>query len=909
METDHRPDPDALLARLSAGEPTNGRGRLKIFMGYSAGVGKTYAMLAEARELEMKRGEVLVGYVEPHGRSDTEALLLGLDIVPYLEVEYRGIRLREFNLDETLRRRPKLVLVDELAHTNADGCRHAKRWQDVVELLDAGVSVYTTMNVQHIESLNDIVGKISGVAVRETVPDTVFDRADEIEVVDLPPEELLERFREGKIYVPEQAKRATERFFRKETLVALRELALRRAAEHVNRQVELGRRGTAMRPIWATRERLMVAVGPSPSSAKLIRAARRMATDMRCLWYAVAVERDVKNVAPGMPDPRVEANLRLAETLGAEIGVLRGDRVARALVDFAHDRGVTRLLVGKTARSPLSRLLRGDLVDDVIQRSGDIDVLVIRGDEELGARAAAAPSKRLSQTASPNRRLSDLLFAGATLSVALGLGLALRTLQISEANIVLLFVVGVAVVAYRASLATAVVAATASMLLFNFFFTEPLYTLDVHDPGHLVTFGGMLVIGFAISGLVSRVRRQAEAARSRADANEALYRISRRLSETAGARQIALDLQRLAEELLGLDAVVFLSATSRPSLDESLGSNDLVSDPRERAVALWALEHAQEAGRGTDTIRDVTGWFLPLVGREERRFGVMGVKPRSDTPIEGELRRLVRSLAAIAAQALERDALAERASRATVEAESERLRSDLLAAVSHDLRTPLASIGGAASAVLHSSTSSLADGDRELLRDVYAESERLARLVENLLQLGRLNEGKVSLNADWHPVEEMIDSALRQVSRIADTRRIRVTLPPEPILCWADEPIMTQVVTNLIDNALKYAPDGEITVIAERYDNHVRIEVRDQGPGFPPGEISTLFGRFRRGDTDAVRAAQGSGLGLAICRAAAIAHDGSIEATNAPDGGARIAILLPLPAHGSPPLADSEPPQ
>lgn len=886
-----RPDPDAVLAKITAREGSRGKGRLKIFFGYSAGVGKTYAMLEAARALEMKRGDVLVGYVEPHGRSETEALLLGLELVPFRELEYRGITLREFDLDETLRRRPRLVLVDELAHTNAEGSRHPKRWQDVLELLDAGIDVFTTVNVQHLDSLNDVVAKITGVVVRETVPDTVFDRADDVELVDIPPEELLERLREGKVYVPQQAARAVDRFFRLDTLVALRELALRRTAEHVNRQVELGRRGMATRPIWGTRQRLMVAVGPSPSSARLVRATRRMAAELRCPWFAVAVE------PPGPTPPGVEVNLRLAERLGAEVVTLQGERVSPALIAFAHDRGVTRLVVGKTARPRWARIFRGDVVDEIVRRSGDMEVLVLRGDAEPGdddPPEGVDPAR--SSVSTIDHVFRDALTVAGSMVAASAAGFALRELNASEANVVLVYLLGVALVAYSAGRTAAIIAAVLAVTLFNFFFTEPTLTLDVNDPGYLLTFGVMLAIGLIISGLVGRVRRQAGAALERADANEILYRVSRRLGGTSGSRQVAEDVVRLADELLDMDAVVYLAHSDRPVIDSAVGSTILADDERERAVAAWALERGQEAGRDTDTLPDVGGWYLPLQAPEGGRFGVLGVRTRRGRSMSRERRRLVRSVAAVAAQAFEREELAERARRASVEAESERLRSDLLATVSHDLRTPLAAVGGAASAVLHSPASTLSQGDRELLGDVTAEAERLGRLIENLLQLGRMDDGKFHPRAAWNPVEEMVGAAIRQAARSVDTSRIRTRLPEEPLLCWADEAVMTQVLLNLLENAVKYAPDGPVEIEVSRSPGGVRFEVTDSGPGFPAENPEELFGRFRRGDTAAVRAARGSGLGLAICRAGVSAHAGRIEATNRAEGsGARVTIFLPDP--------------
>lgn len=896
---DGRPDPDALLAKVSADEPESKRGRLKIFFGYSPGVGKTYGMLEAARALEMKRGDVLAGYIEPHGRTDTESLLLGLDLIPYKCIQYRGIELKEFDLDEALRRKPKLLLVDELAHTNAEGCRHAKRWQDVVELLNAGIDVYTTLNVQHLESLNDVVGKISGVVVRETVPDSVFDSADEIELVDLPPEELLERFREGKVYVPDQVQRAVDRFFRKETLVALRELALRRTAEHVNRQVELGRRGLANRPIWATRDRLMVAVGPSPTSARLIRATRRMATELRVPWYAVAVERPSAGAMPQHARANLDVNLRLAQSLGAEVTTLHREDVSDALVDFARDRGVTRLVVGKTAEPRWKQLLGMSVVDGIVRRSGDLDVLVIRGDPETPLPKADTPEDGRIIPTKGDEFFSQMLIVSPTLIVSLLVALGMRALGIAEPNIIMVFLLAVVIVAYGIGRLAASILAVLSVLAFNFFFTRPHYTFVVYDLQYLLTFAIMLIVGLVVSGLVGRVRAQAAAAAQRADANEVLHRVSSQLATTTGRHQVGIELLWLLDDLLKLDAVVFLREAD--AIGPGMGDSALLSSPNERAVATWVLEHATQAGTGTATLPHAAAWYMPLTPSAGQAVGVLGVRSKRGVLHFG-MRRLLQNIATIAAQAIEREDLAERARVASVEAESERLRSDLLAAVSHDMRTPLAAIGGAASTILHSAQRPIGERDRALLQDIADESQRLSRLVDNLLQMGRLDEGRDAVAADWYPVDELVDAALRQVRGGDRPHRIRVELPDEPVLVFADSTLLTQLLFNLFDNALRYAGDGEIIVRAEQLRQATRIEVLDRGPGLGDAP-SRLFDRFVRGSGQTGR---GVGLGLAICRAIAEAHGGSIEARNRSKGGAEFVVSIPFPKGGEPPSISGE---
>lgn len=900
-----RPDPDALLARVSGDEEGATGGRLKIFFGYSAGVGKTYAMLSAARALEMKRGDVLVGYVEPHGRMETESLLLGLDLLPFRMLEYRGIVLREFDLDEALRRHPKLLLVDELAHTNAEGSRHAKRWQDVVELLDAGIDVYTTLNVQHLESLNDVVAAITGVATRETVPDSIFDRAAAIEVVDLPPAELLERFREGKVYLPAQAARAADRFFRTETLVALRELTLRRAAEHVNRQVELGRRGLPTRPLWATRERLMVAVGPSPSSARLVRATRRMATELRAPWLAVSVERPSAGALRREQRRAIDTNLRLAESLGAEVATLHRDDIAEALLQFAHDRGVTRLVIGKSAEPAWRRVLGRDLVDRVLRRSGDLEVLCIGGDaeaEEADADASRNPPGSPADGSSPAARTT--LTVVASLALALAAGFVVDALGASETNVVMVFLLAGVVVAYVSGRLASALVAVLAILVFNFFFTEPLHTFVVNDLQYLVTFGVMLVVGLLVSGLVGRVRKQADAAERRADANEILHRVGRRLAATTGRHQIAVELTSVLDDHIKLQVAVFLREAA--GLGAGVGEASLVSAADSRAVAEWVLKHNAEAGLGTDTLPKAAAWYLPLSHPRGDALGVVAIRPAQDSPsapeLDQETRRLIGSVAAIAAQALEREELAERARRASIEAEAERLRSDLLETVSHDLRTPLATIGGAASTLLAAHASGLRERERALLSDISAEADRLGGLIENLLQLGRLDDGRAAIRAEWVPAEEIVDAALRQVGRHTSIESVRIEQPKSPVLLYADCGLATQLLVNLLENALTHAEGKEVLVRVVPAPTSVRLEVLDRGPGLG-SDPAHLFARFVRGSR---RTGRGVGLGLAICRAIALAHGGTIEGRNREGGGAAFEVVFPNPQGAAAPLLQPE---
>lgn len=886
--SEDRPNPDDLLAKVAATEPDPKRGgRLKIFFGYAAGVGKTYAMLSAARGLAMKRGEILVGYVEPHGRSETESLLLGLDILPYRSVEYRGVTLCDFDLDAALRAKPRLVLVDELAHTNAEDARHPKRWQDIEELLEAGVDVWTTVNVQHLESLNDVVGKITGIVVRETVPDRVFDRADEVELVDLPPEELLERFREGKVYVPDRAAEAMRRFFAPDRLVALRELALRRTAEHVNRQVELGRRGLASRPIWAVRDRLLVAVGPSPTSAMLIRATRRMAADLRAPWIAAAVETPRTVNMPDDARMRLEANLRLAESMGAETASLTGSTVADALVRYAHEAGVNRIVIGKTAEPRWRQILRGSVVDELLKRSGEIDIFVIRGDEQPHERAkpGAAPRAPLHIESLPAAA------AAGVMAVCLAFGLLLREVGLTDSDVLLTFLAGVAAVAYFFGRLLSVGAAVAAVLLFNFFFTEPFYTLRVYDARYLATFAVLLGAALLVSELVSRVRVQAELARRREREADALARVTSKIAASTGKLNIAMEAEGELRELLGRDVAVLLKDSGPVP---SAGFAMLLADPREHAVADWAMNNRQPAGRGTDTLPESKGTYIPLVGSRGHGLGAVGVQFGDRTPSAVD-RRLLEAASKQIALSLERDELAETTKRAEFEAHAERLRAGLLSAVSHDLRTPLAAISGTAGGLLEANGTIAPEQRRELLESIVSESGRLARLVDNLLQMTRLEAGAVRVRKEWYPLDEVVGSVLARLGDHPPVDRVHVDLSADLPLVPMDSGLIEQVLINLLENADRHAPGSPVELLAEAEPTEspfaVRIEVLDRGPGLPPVARDRLFERFVRGSEEGTR---GSGLGLAICRAAVEAHGGTIDAANRPGGGARFSFTLPL---------------
>ncbi len=778
-----------------------------------------------------------------------------------------------------------MILVDELAHTNAPGVRHAKRWQDVEELLAAGIDVHTTVNVQHVESLNDVIAQVSGVTVRETVPDEVFSLADEVALIDLPPEDLLERLREGKVYIPAQAERALRSFFKKENLVALRELALRRTADRVHADVQTARLGSAATSPWAIWERLLVCVGPAPSSAKVIRAAKRMADTLHADWTATYVETPGMAALPEADRQRLAANLRLAERLGAETVTLTGTDPAAEVLAYAQRRNVTKIVVGKSRVVRRWLPHRLTLVDRLIRDSGETDVYVIRGAEEAES-ATSSASRSIAFSWRP------WLTVAGVMAVCTAVAWILDAATLSEANLVMVYLLGVAFVAARSGRWPSIAAAVLAVAAFDVFFTQPYYTVVVHDAEYFITFSVMLVIGLLISTLTGRIRQQADLSRANAERTEALYRLARTLSALTGRDRIVAQSERSLAETFVTDAVVFLpeDGSLQPIVDHRIS---WAADASEVAVAQWVLDRGRTAGRGTDTLPSAKALNIPLA-TANGIVGVLAVRHNDpDRLLMPETRRLLEASAAQVALALERDRLVEQAQTARVDAEAERLRGTLLSAVSHDLRTPLASIAGAASSLLEGSDRFDETTRRELLETIADEADRLTRLVENLLRLTQLTASKMEPEADWHPIDDVIGSALGRVSRLLGDRKVDVEVPSDLPLVRLDPVLVEQALVNLLENAVRYAPpDGPIAIRAFRDGGEVAIEVADCGPGLFPGDEQRVFESFYRGRT-ARSDRRGAGLGLAIVRAVAQSHGGKATARNRADGGAIFTLSFP----------------
>jgi len=885
MALSSRPRPEDLLEKIRAEEARAAKGLLKIFFGANPGVGKTFAMLEEARAKRAEGVDICVGLVETHGRPETAALLSGLEQLPRRTVEHRGVTLTEFDLDAALARRPTIVLVDELAHTNAPGSRHERRFQDVEDLLAAGISVWTTLNVQHLESLNDVVAQITGVQVRETVPDAFFDDADEVELADLTPDDLLRRLQQGKVYLAEQAELARDRFFRKGNLIALRELALRRVAERVDAQMRGYMRDHGIREIWPAGERLLVCVGANPAAARLVRAGRRVAATLRCDWIVVHVETPGTALRESDREALVET-LRLAEEFGAQTVTVTGHNVAEEILSYAAANNVTRILVGKPTHSLWRDKLFGSSLDRLIRGSGDVDVYVITGDAGEG-------EPRVRRVAA--RRPMPWAEYGFTLLIV-GLATALGWLvfrRLSVTDVAMIYLLGAMVVASRCGRGPSVFGALLSIALFDFLFVPPFYTLEVADLSYLLTFGTMLAVALLISGFTLRIRQQAELARERERRTAALYGLSRDLGNTRSRDEVVKAARQHLEDSFGCMVQVLA-----PGPDGRLGALEPIArvpvlDEKELGVADWAYRRAEMAGAGTATLPGANALHLPLTGASGA-VGVMVVaSPDIERFQEPSQRHLLEAFAGQVGVALERVTLAERTQQARLEVEAERLRTALLSSLSHDLRTPLSVITGAASSLRERGDQLAPETRRELLESVLEQAQRMNRLIGNLLNMIRVETGTLQVQKEWQSLEDPIGVALIRLGDRMAQHPVKVNLAPDLPLVPFDAVLLEQVFINLLENAAKYTPPGtEVEIAAEPAPGAVVVSVMDRGPGLPPGEQDRIFEKFYRAPE--VLPTGGVGLGLTICRGIITTHGGRMWAENRPDGGAIFRFTLPI---------------
>ena len=886
-EREGRPSPEALLAAAKQ----EGRGQLKIFLGAAPGVGKTYEMLLSAQARRRDGVDVVVGVVEAHGRRETEVLMEGLEVIPRRQVDYKGHLLAEMDLDAILKRRPQLVLVDELAHTNAPGSRHPKRYLDVEELIAAGIDVFTTLNIQHVESLNDIVARITRIRVRETVPDSILDQADDIEVVDLSPEDLIKRLREGKVYVPHQAERAIRHYFSSGNLTALRELALRRTAQRVDEQLLSHMRAHAIAGPWAAGERVLVCVSEAPNTAGLIRYAKRVADRLQVPWTAIYVETARTQRLTDVERDRISDHLRMAERLGASTITIPGRNIADEVVAYAAENNITQIVIGKSNRSRWFEIMHGSVVHELVRKTGQISVHVISAED-----SEPVPAKSVQTRPRPEPpRIEPYLGSAGAVAVALGIGLLLKHF-IAVQNISLVFLTAVLTSAIAWGLLPSLFAAIASVLAYNFFFLPPIHSLSVADPENGIALFFFLVVAVIVSNLTARTRSQILAARSRARTTAELYAFSRKVAGIGGLDDLLWATAYQVSSMLDVRTVLLMPVKDREGLEVASGypPEDQLDDA-DMAAARWTWEHNRSAGRGADTLPGTKRLFLPL-RTGSGPVGVIGI----DRDVPGPLltpdeRRLLDALADQAAVAIERISLARGLAEARVLAETERLRAALLTSISHDLRTPLASILGAVSSLRSFPERYSASERDELLATLQEEAERLNRFVSNLLDMTRLESGAIELKLELIDVAEIVGSALQRAGNVFAGHHVDVNLEPHLPMLRIDAVLFEQVLFNLLDNAAKYSPSGSrIDVRASRDGELIEIELVDEGPGIPPADLERIFDKFYRVQAQDRRRA-GTGLGLAICRGFVEALGGSIIARNRRDrSGAVLTIRMPV---------------
>jgi len=891
-----RPNPDQLLKQLDLENQKSLRGKLKIFFGSSAGVGKTCAMLNAAQALHKEHVHVLVGVIETHGRSETALRAQGLPSLPLKEILYRGKKLKEFDIDEALRSHPTVILVDELAHSNVEGSRHKKRWQDVEELLSSGIDVYTTVNVQHIESLNDIVAQITGVKVQETIPDSVFDLADEVVLIDLPPEELLQRLDEGRIYIPEQAQKASKHFFRKGNLIALRELALRRTADRVDAQMQEYRQDQAIQHVWQANERILVGIGPSKEFESLIRTAARLAQNMKADWLVVYVETPALQNISMASRKQITELLRLAQSLGATTANLSGDSVTNKLVEYAQRHNVSRIVIGKPTRSILSRLFHPSVSDELAKVVSDIDVhIVMRGREKAvkGSKAKSGLDMRAHFSDEKKKGYVWALIISAITSLVASVLLPYFEL----ANIIMLYLLGVMLISIRYGRGPGIASSFLSVSIFDFFFVPPRFSFTVADTQYLLTFAIMLSVALVISNLTSSLRKQAIVANYRERRSLALYEVGKELASALTTGHIVEVSTHHVAKIFN-SKVAILTPDANEQLEVAQTNASSLALLRETTlldvdlgIAQWTYDRQQQSGLGTDTLPSSKILYIPLKAPMRTR-GVLAISPESNHDIYlPEHRQLLDTFASQIGLALERKHYVEIARDAVISMETERLRNSLLSAISHDLRTPLTSII-ATTEQLKESISARTHAFK-MLTGLHDQAIRMQNLVLNLLDMARLQSGTVKLNSDWHLLEEIVGSAINGLQATLQNHRVVVTLMEDIPLLYVDAILIERVLSNLLDNACKYSDAGTtITISAKQQGGQVSVTFSDEGQGLPPGMETSIFQKFTRGKSEST--IPGVGLGLSICKAIVEAHGGKIWAEKNEKVGTTFTFTLPV---------------
>jgi two-component system, OmpR family, sensor histidine kinase KdpD len=887
-----RASPDALLALAKK----EGRGHFKIFLGAAPGVGKTFAMLASARSEKAGGRDVIIGLVETHGRRETEQLLDGFEVIPRKPIVYRNQVMHEFDLDSALERRPGLLLVDEYAHTNVPGSRHPKRWQDIDELLASSVDVWTTLNIQHLESLNDVVQKITKVRVRETVPDTVFDKADEIVLVDFPPAELLKRLAEGKVYVQDTAAKAVENFFKPQNLTALRELALRRAAERIDADLIERMQAQAIEGPWAAGERILACIGPDPISPTVVRTAKRLADLMDAPWIAVTVERPGTNLHAAARQ-RLDEAMKLAESLGAETKTLTGADLPAELLRYAKFENVTQIVIGRSRDSFLSELLHRSLPHELVRRTQDIAI-------HLVTRESEPPAKMWRFRWPDNLARVPLHSLYATLAVAAALAVSeILTWLTPIPNLSMVFLLAVLVTAVSFGIWPAIFASGLSFLAYNFFFIPPLYTFTVAEPYELLALVIFLVVAVVSSALAGRIREQARIAANRMRAMRRLYEFTRRLSGLATLDGVAEGAASEIYASLGRPVVVLLAQEDNVALTAAWPPEDTL-DAAAMTAARWAYNHVEPAGADTGTLPIIPWYFVPLrVGT--KTLGVVGIAKEKDAPpIDSEARALLETLVEQTAAALERASLAREMVSAKTATETERVRNTLLASVSHDFRTPLSSILGSATSLIDYGDKLDAAAKKDLLGQIKKEAEDLDEMVRNLLAITRIDAGALELRRDWVDLREVAERVVSGARRHGARQRIDINLPADLPLVRADATLAEQAVGNMVANAITHTPpDTRVLLDATVAPQSIALRVTDDGPGIPPDGLPHIFEKFVKG-TEAHPSgsdgSQGTGLGLAIAKGILEAHGGTITAESPAADGRGARFIMTFPREGAP---------
>lgn len=891
-----RPDPDALLEKFQLEAAKLQRGRLKIFFGANAGVGKTFAMLAAARLKKQEGGDVIIGLAETHGRADTAEMINGMERLPLRQINYKGNTLTEFDLDAALARKPQLILVDELAHSNVPGSRHLKRWQDIEELLAANIDVYTTVNVQHLESLNDIVGQITGIRVWETVPDHVFDRADEVTLVDVSPDEMLMRLQAGKVYMPQQAERAVNNFFRKGNLMALRELALRRTADRVDADMRDYRADQSISGVWQARERLLVCVGPDADAAKVVRSAARLAANLKADWLAVYVETPKLLRLPSAAREEIFKVLRLAQELGAETATLAGTDLSSTLVSYARSRNVTKLVVGRSTRASWHRLFYPGLAETIANHSIDMDLYMVGHEQETDKRTQNYSAADLTDRPNKHVKPINYLFALAICTLVTAATSALINF-FDPSNVVMLYLAAVLFITVKLGRGPGIFSSFISVAGFDFFFIPPRMSFTVNDTQYVFTFFIMLTVALVASNLTANLSYQARIARYREFRAASLYALSK---ELATGLMVPNIIDTAISHVSGLfpGKLAFLLPDSEDKVRQPMIDNapaHLLENP-DLGIAQWVYDHQEPAGLSTQTLPSTPALYLPLKAPLRTR-GVLAITPDETSQLSApEQYQLLQTCAAQIALALERVHFFEVAQDALVNMEAERLRNSILSAISHDLRTPLTVIVSLASS-LHTGAHLSEVERKQIAESIHEESLRMISLVVNLLDMARLQAGGLRLNTQWQPIEEVIGTSLRASARMLSRHLIKTDIPQDLPLVSFDAVLIERVLCNLLENAGKYSPPGsQVSIAARMLGETLEVSLSDNGPGLPKGMEQRVFDMFARGEKES--ATPGVGLGLAICRAIIEAHGGKITAINIPEGGARFTFTLPA---GEPP--------